>query len=65
MKVLFIQVDVTDLSEEDLEEMMDNVSQSIAYYEGDILAFDTKTVDEETGEVLDDEPPEDPSDTRH
>lgn len=56
---------MTDLSEEDLEEMMDNVSQSIAYYEGDILAFDTKTVDEETGEVLDDEPPEDPSDTRH
>ena len=61
MKVLFIQVDVTDLSEEDLEEMMDNVSQSIAYYEGDILAFDTKIVDEETGEVLDDEPPEDPT----
>ena len=58
MKVLFIEVDVSHLSEEELEELMDQTSSSIAEFQGEILAFKSATVDETTGEVLDEDPSE-------
>ena len=58
MKVLFIQVDVSHLSEEELEELMDQTSSSIAECQGEIIAFKTATVDETTGEVTDEDPSE-------
>ena len=60
IKVLFIQVDVTDLSEEELEELMDDSSHCIVEHDCEILAFKTAEVDETTGEVIE-EPSEDPT----
>lgn len=72
MKVLMIQVDVSNLSEEDIEKLQEAMLEPIPHIGGgeteddddftqaELLAVRVANVDEETGEVLDDEDPQDP-----
>lgn len=64
MKVLLIQVDVTDLSEEDIEKLQEQMLEPIPhigggeteddddYTQAELLSVRIADVDEETGEVL-------------
>lgn len=75
MKVLMIQVDVTDLSEEDIEKLQEQMLEPIPhigggggeteddddYTQAELIAVRIADVDEETGEVLGDEDPDDPT----
>lgn len=59
MKVLFIQVDVSNLSEEELMTLQDSIEHQVNkdYDHGDcyILATRVATVDEATGEIIETE----------
>lgn len=69
-----IQVDVTDLTEEDIEKLQEQMLEPIPhigggeteddddYTQAELIAVRIADVDEETGEVLDDEDDEDKED---
>ena len=61
MKVLMIQVDVSNLSEEEIEALTDEMTQPTEECDSQLLGVKVADVDEATGEVLDDEDPEDPT----
>jgi hypothetical protein len=62
MKVLMIQVDVSNLSEEEIEALIDEMVRPTEECDSVLLNCKVATVDEETGEVQAEESDEDPED---
>jgi hypothetical protein len=77
MKVLSLQVDVSQLSEEDIEKLQEAMLAPIPtigggeteddddYTQATLLSVKVHEVDEETGEVIDQEDKDDPSSPIH